>query len=820
MFALSRARRGRALAAVAVLGCALLAGCSGGSKGADGPTGATGATGPAGSPGPTGSTLAHDISVAQSITAAISGVSGGSQPTIYFNLVDQKGQPLRGLAASKVSFAIARLSPGNNGTSSTWQSYINRIEQPGSGAWWGTTPTRQATTESGAASGGSFKDNGDGTYSYKLSKDLSAYTPADAQGPAVAFDASLTHRVGLELRGTGANGTNNGTNNPVFSWLPATGATTNLLTRDIVSDKECDACHAKLALHGGPRTDVQYCVLCHNPGTTDSQSGNTLDFKVMIHKIHSGAKLPSVVADPSKGAVPAPGVGFVIWGFGGSLNNFNGVVFPQDTRNCTTCHNTADPNAADAANYQSVPNSAACGGCHDTINFITGLNHGPTNQPVTDADCVTCHGPAATVNQGAWQVQAAHVVPERVAGTKFKYNILSITDPSGAPPADGGQLKITYSVTDPTSSDAPYNLATATPFSGSDGGGLVCRGGGSARLALDVAWSNGDYTNFGSGALPAQPWSFNPLAVVAGCPGDAAATISGPDASGVYTLVTKKNGGLPAGIGSLTVVFEGHPAVDTQNAGTAAGTGWQRIAVTTPVRYAAVNDAAPVARRKVVDIARCDRCHSQLTLHGNNRTDNPQACVACHNPGATDGGFRKNIKDASGTITGFDPVDGRYEQPIDFKFMIHAIHAAQLRASQGAAPFIVYGFGNSKNDFSEVGFPGQLNDCEACHAPGTYYPVDDGAVQATTTSNGATVNPHNPNPAAATTPNMSLCSGCHVAASAITHMKQNGGSTTIQKDAYGRTISGAGQETCTICHGPGATADVKVVHGVAAFKYN
>ena len=37
-------------------------------------------------------------------------------------------------------------------------------------------------------------------------------------------------------------------------------------------------------------------------------------------------------------------------------------------------------------------------------------------------------------------------------------------------------------------------------------------------------------------------------------------------------------------------------------------------------------------RRPIVDIAKCDNCHKQLALHGNNRVDNVELCAACHNP--------------------------------------------------------------------------------------------------------------------------------------------------------------------------------------------
>jgi OmcA/MtrC family decaheme c-type cytochrome len=818
--------RGRTLSGllVALVAGLALAACSG-SDGATGPTGPAGPAGPAGSSGPPGTSgppgggQALDISFAQTVTAIITSVTGGSTPTVAFNLVSEKGEPLAGLQASQLRFAIARLTPGSNGASSYWTSYVNTVQQPGSGAWWGTTPTRQATAE--AATAGTFVDNLNGSYTYKFAKDLGAYTPADAQGAAVAYDGTLTTRVGLEIKGTGPDGTNNAINNAVYTYQPSTGNTTGILTRDIVNNAECNACHDKLQFHGGPRTDVQYCVLCHNPGTTDAQSGNLVDLKVLVHKLHSGVNLPTVIAAGS--TAPAQGVGYVIWGYSNKLYNFNTIVFPQDRRNCTTCHRASDPTTPDADNYKNVPYSAACGTCHDNVNFATGLNHSTSNLGgFTDADCITCHGPNATQGGGAWTVVNAHTIPEKVAGTKFQYNIVAVVDAAtGGALANGSQLKITYSVTDPTNANAPYTLATASAFSGTDGGGIVCRPGGSARLALDVAWSTSDYTNFGSGALPAQPWSFNPLASIAGCnvPPATTQTITGPDANGVYTLVTSVAGGLPAGIGTIGVVFEGHPAVDTKNVGTTAGTSWQRIAVKNTVSFVNVNDTAVVARRNVVDIAKCDECHNALSVHGNNRTDNPEACVACHNSGATDGNRRKGIQ-ASGVTTGFDPVDGLYEQSIDFKYMIHGIHAADLRASNGAPPFVVYGYGGSRNDFGDVGFPGAINNCEGCHVAGAYDPVDGTKVQATTFSTGTTVNPLNPNPVAATSANMAVCSACHTTTTAATHMVQNGGSRMVQKDAFGRTIAGASIETCAICHGQGQVADVKVVHKVGQYIFN
>ena len=66
--------------------------------------------------------------------------------------------------------------------------------------------------------------------------------------------------------------------------------------------ENCNQCHASLRAHGGTRQDVKLCVLCHTSGAEDRNGavaggtpGVSVDFKVMIHKIHNGEHLPSVL---------------------------------------------------------------------------------------------------------------------------------------------------------------------------------------------------------------------------------------------------------------------------------------------------------------------------------------------------------------------------------------------------------------------------------------------------------------------------------------------------------------------------------------------
>jgi OmcA/MtrC family decaheme c-type cytochrome len=207
-----------------------------------------------------------------------------------------------------------------------------------------------------------------------------------------------------------------------------------------------------------------------------------------------------------------------------------------------------------------------------------------------------------------------------------------------------------------------------------------------------------------------------------------------------------------------------------------------------------------------------------LSLHGSNRTDEPQVCVICHNPSATDISRRTGTTMVASTSCPqgkVSTIDGKCEQTIDFKRMVHMIHASELQPS--ASPFVVYGFGGPV-DFAEVTYPAgdKISQCESCHAPGTYYPVDATRVQATTTSTGASIPSQTDD--SGITPNTAVCSGCHTDSTAALHMTQNGGSFNVAKPANG--IVTTPLETCDVCHGAGKPADVKTMHEVGAYEFD
>ena len=731
------------IAFVAFLGL-LFAGC----EGDDGPAGPEGPTGPEGPPGPPGPSAGVPIDSAETINIQVSSVtipSGGGAPVVELSLTNDLNQGLLGLPASQMSFVLSQLSPGSAGGSSEWQSYVTRED--------GGVPDVQATTENGSA--GTFVDNGDGTYQYTFAQALTAY-PAPP-----AYDETKSHRLGIEIRGANAEPTNNG----VFDFVPSGDNVS--FTRAIVDNATCNACHDVFSFHGGPRIDIPYCVTCHNPSSTDGNTGNTVDMKAMIHNIHVGRE------------------GYVIIGFGDRAHDYSGTEFSQDIRNCGTCHQEENENTPDSGNWEEVPNRAACGTCHyddgvpDSGNdyAIEDGEHPAGLSFTNDTQCVTCHGVDSTVSDGSLRVANAHAIPEAIAGLAFQYNVI---DATGTGP--GETPVITISVTDPTNGDAPYNLHTDPEWT-------VCDFG-TSRLAVDIAWSTEpDYTNAGQGN--AQPIGMNPLQ---GCGGT-----STDNGDGTFTVTSPTP--IPANaVGTLAVTIDGHPAVDIDGS-------FERIAVTNAVAYYPITDTEVVPRRNAVAIERCQDCHNHLAMHGNNSTDNIEVCVTCHNPNATD--INRRVPPCTDDLGSTDDVT------IDMKRMIHQLHAGGV---EGIPAYEVCGFGfPSTSHVYEFTYPGKLNNCEGCHLPGGYYPAEAGEIHGTTTSIGADI--ASPTDDVVISPNSAVCSSCHVSDLARTHMEQNGGNFAATK-LPDSSLNPADVETCALCHGPGRSADVKEVHGIDDFQNN
>ncbi|MEO7142863.1 MAG: OmcA/MtrC family decaheme c-type cytochrome, partial [Bryobacteraceae bacterium] len=299
----------------------------------------------------------------------------GAIKTVY-TVTDPKGLPLDAAGISTpgvvtLSF-VAAVLPANQ---TQYTSYTTRVA---------TGAAIASTNQPGADTGGITTAVGPGQYQYVF----------NTKAPS-GFDASATHTIGI-YGSRNLTDFSLGTNyaSAVFNFVPNGGKVTKI--HDIIRTASCNNCHDQLSAHGGRRRGIEMCVLCHTPQNIDTTTGKTLDLKVMVHEIHMGASLPSVVA----------GAPLVVNG-----TDFSKVVFPADPgdpRRCETCHSQT-AGAAQGTAYLTNPTRAACGSCHDDVNFATGVNH-PGGPQFDDGECSTCHIPQGELDFDA-SIKGAHVVP-------------------------------------------------------------------------------------------------------------------------------------------------------------------------------------------------------------------------------------------------------------------------------------------------------------------------------------------------------------------------------------------------------------------------
>jgi OmcA/MtrC family decaheme c-type cytochrome len=106
--------------------------------------------------------------------------------------------------------------------------------------------------------------------------------------------------------------------------------------------------------------------------------------------------------------------------------------------------------------------------------------------------------------------------------------------------------------------------------------------------------------------------------------------------------------------------------------------------------FLTMDGSEPTPRRQVVSTEKCNSCHFALAFHGDSR-NTVENCVLCHNP-----------KALAGT--------GTAAASINFPVMIHRIH-------RGVGLTRPYKIGNAS--FNEIGYPGDLRNCAACHVNGS-----------------------------------------------------------------------------------------------------
>ena len=793
------------IAALMLLG--LVLGACSGDTGNDGAAGPAGSTGPAGPPGPTtpppvdgiiigdGSALtALEIEYLGKLQATITAVAVSSPPVVDFTVLDQHGDPALGIADGVTWFTFAKLMPADtvgappvNGGLPYWQSYVNRVEdvannQPGRGSDF-LDVSIQATTDSGF-SGGVMEDLGDGNYQYTFGTDVSNVTAPIA----VDWEPNLTHRVGMEIRLSGEGEIPLAPDNPVYDFVPDGGAGTGV-TKDIADTANCSGCHIEFTMHGGPRKTVEYCVTCHNPGTVDQDSGESLDMAYLAHSLHMG--------NDREGANP-----FIIWGFSDFEHDYSDVGHPQSKTYCETCH-TASATHSDGDNWNAGATAKSCASCH--ADGLVAQNHDPITGVAeyqfdhavadinvgvaSDGTCAGCHLGAIPVAGPALAIHSNIRGDDRAradAGDNFVFEILGATN------TDPGQTPVVrIRVTDLLGN--PYDIINGAEFTQS-----------ASALNLYVQWATADYYGGDEDGLvqggrinddlttqAIQDLNFRdtgyPYRMRLGAIQDVAVLNAAGDGS--YDVLFYRP--LPdAFSGDVAFALGGHPAFETTDADNV--TAYERAAAVSAVYYPGVNRAA------AFDSNDCNVCHKRLLAHGANRNGNIEICLLCHNGDAA-------VCSSNPAADGSCP-DGETQEGYHMGYMVHSIHSGSETFEGGA--------------FEHVRYPQNVANCDTCHLPGSY-DVARATARAVSTLQGDDIRVWTDD--IATTPTAAACGVCHTSTAALGHFASQGGQVgdlkcTIVGAACGAAdgSSGSGlpngQEACAVCHRTGAEFETSQYH--------
>lgn len=618
-------------------------------------------------------------------------------------------------------------------------------------------------------------------------------------GNVAVKDGQTIHRIGAQLCYTDPATKAKVVVNPYVDFtLDAKGVAVPVKATDgtlaaakkVVDKASCNECHSTLVAHG-TRVDPNYCVICHNPGSTDYNTNNLIDLKVMIHKFHLG-KGAVTGTSPSAKLTKDYRVTNNLAGNAKttlSTGEVTGFVFPQPSQNCTKCHDgsaTATNKTAQGDNWKSMPSRAACGSCHDGINFAnnTGVTLADYKAGKTtslyghvggakqdDTQCIVCHD-AATI-----PIDHKDTLPTTADATK---RTMSATINAVTVGAVDGSVTVNFSVkdadvavTDITKFTKPsFGLIKLVPAAKGESSHWVSYTGRFRTKTATVApvlqgsnensgtlSSNADGTFNYKFALPngSTPGDINTIthAHVSSSVGPAAATVVG-GWTWDGAAWTETGTGAATGTGLNPVAYE--PTLTHRVAMTFQKAGTPNVDNATNAYFDFVPAGGAVtSTRNIVTMANCATCHAGARLHSGYATE---YCVQCHNQST------------------FDPFTG---ETVDLQRLIHKIHMGKdLPSVKAGGTYVV----NGAHDYSKAGYPGVIKDCAVCHNETATGP--DGKKLANA-ANWYTM------------PTKRACATCHDSVTATEHI-----------DAQ---ITAAGEQ-CVKCHAPNSIygLDVKSVH--------
>lgn len=817
-----------------------------------------------------------------------------------------------------LAFSLAKLVPAANGSPARWVSYIVTTTAATPAPSRPTTDNTGTLVDKGD---GTYTYTFHRDITAVRTQLLAASGFSDADKAALGGDKDLSdlsyapgqvHRLSIQLSGNApGTGTNTATGtafaatptgvplpkpfDAIYDFVPSTGQAVASTGRDIVANAKCEECHRKLggiagdtassssaSFHGGARNEVRYCVMCHTEQRKYGRTEATLDNATLaftsatnvvdgraignlsnfVHKLHAGHTLAKQN-----------------YNYGGLV--FNHVGYPQDLRNCTKCHDgsaTSTLKTAQGDNWKNAPSRVSCGSCHDGINFATGTGvtladaragrktstAGATGfahsaGPQTDdSACAMCHK-ADTIDLNHLPVTPPSLASAlHVAGGNANSNAAWIASNTARLPV--GAIAVSYDIKSVSRNSAKRPVivfrllqngarkdlnvlasTTANPLTGDKEIWDNFMGAPSVYFVFAVPQDGvtrpADLNASASGYLK-NLWNGTAT-------GTGAGTLTGPDADGYYTAtltgVTVPDSAvmLTGGVGYSYNVSSALPLTQTNVAGypvlpSPVGAANEIGGLLVVAPNAQKVATGYTGRRPIVEDKRCNACHQELgtfteeAFHGGQRNDGT-TCSWCHTPNRASSGWS-----------------------VDSTDFVHAVHAGAKRKVQ-----YTWYAKSATEGYWNIGYPGVLKDCEACHLPGTYdfsattsadamanrlyRTVVTGTLASTSSTayryaapqDATRANPVQPKyfdldraygsgfafnagtgaitEAAATTlvtsPTAAACFACHDSLQSRAHIEGNGGSIYQP-----RSTALARVETCSVCHESGRVGDIRAVH--------
>ena len=613
---------------------------------------------------------------------------------VRFKITDPKGVPLEreGINTPGVistSFILAKIPNDNK----FYQAYTTRTKT----STYPATAGKKAT-QTGSDAGGTYAKVADGEYIYTFGYKLPAGYEKDATHSIAVYGSR--NLAEFEM------GTNYATD--IYSFVPA--GTPVVKVRDVFETTSCNKCHDQLSFHGGSRVGVEICTMCHTPAYTlngtiisnlNPETDQTIDLTVMVHKIHMGANLPSV-----KGGKP-----YQIVGFRNAVSDWSQVGMPSGPNNCQWCHEQGNDKAKQKDAWLQNPTRAACGACHDNVNFNTGENHVGLPQ-LSDNQCANCHIPEGELSFDA-SIKGAHVIPRNsnlTQGAVVKILSVENTNPGQKP-------TVTFSLTNFKGDPMPMDQ--------------LIPGAGRGRLGFTLAGPTSDY---GAGIGTAATKGY-----VQDSP-TAASAFTGSPSGYKWTMSVA----IPADAkGTWVVGIEGR-----SDEKLLAGTLKERveeIGIVNVLQYFSVDGTDVTPRRTIAQTATCNNCHAFLSLHGANRNQ-VETCDMCHNSAMTDAARR--------------PAAQMPAESISLASMVHRIHTGSSQPNG----YILYGRGGAL-DVSDVGFPppASVKNCNMCHSGNSQNVPSQGILKVTDPRGFIT----------SAAPTTAACLACHTGVDAASHTLAN-----------------------------------------------